>query len=151
MSASSASRLVRWRERGTNVLCGRQEHSSGSGLTPKNLRAPSTMSAQRALSTCTIALHHGESGKTSMRVLDLYDRHAPRRERYVNVLCGRREHSGGGGPTPKKGIEHRERNKSASRLVRSPCQMARAVQTSYVDGESTQRRRSDAKEGHRVP
>jgi len=27
-----------------------------------------------------------------------------------NVLCGRREHGGGGGLTPKKGIKHRERN-----------------------------------------
>ena len=136
------------------------------------------MIAQRAhLATCTFTLHDGESG--------------------INVLCRRREHSDGGGPTPKKGIEHRERTKRASRLERSPCQMARAVQTSYVDGESrqsgggptpkkgiehrertkgasrlerspctmaraaaqtsyvdgesTQRRRSDAKEGHRVP
>ena len=36
-----------------------------------------------------IALHDGESG--------------------TSVLCGRREHSDGGGPTPKKGTENRER------------------------------------------
>jgi hypothetical protein len=49
-----------------------------------------------------------------------------------------RAHGGGGGPTPKKGIEYLERTTSASRLVRSPCTMARAAeQTSYVDGEST--------------
>jgi hypothetical protein len=45
----------------------------------------------------------------------------------INVLFGRREHSSGGGLTPKKGIEHRERNKSASRLEQSLCTMARAV------------------------
>ena len=28
----------------------------------------------------------------------------------VNVSCGQREHGGGGGLTPKKGIKHRERN-----------------------------------------
>jgi hypothetical protein len=62
-------------------------------------------------------LHDGESG--------------------IDVQCGRREHSSGGGLTPKKGIEHRERNKSASQLEQLPCTMARAVLTSNVDGEST--------------
>jgi hypothetical protein len=32
----------------------------------------------------------------------------------VNVSCGRREHGGGGGLTPKKGIKHRERNGRSS-------------------------------------
>ena len=41
------------------------------------------------MSTRTIALHDGESG--------------------INVLCGRREHSSGGGLTLKKGIEYHER------------------------------------------
>ena len=51
-----------------------------------------------------IALHDGESG--------------------TNVLCGRREHSDGGGPTPKEDIENHEHTTSASRLERSPCTMA---------------------------
>jgi hypothetical protein len=46
-------------------------------------------------------------------------------------------HSSGGGLTQKKGIEHRERKKSASRLEQSLCTMARAALTSNVDGEST--------------
>ena len=41
-----------------------------------------------------IALHDGESG--------------------TNVLCGQREHSDGGGPMLKKGIEHRERKQRVS-------------------------------------
>jgi len=55
----------------------------------------------------------------------------------INVLCGRRERRSGGGLTPKKGIENRERTTIASRLVRSPCTMARSVQTSYGDGEGS--------------
>jgi len=53
------------------------------------------------------------------------------------MWTARADHSGGGGPTPKKGIEYHERTTSASRRVRSPGTMARAKQTSYVDGEST--------------
>jgi hypothetical protein len=37
------------------------------------------------------------------------------RARYINVLCGRREHSSGGGLTLKKGIENLSA-KSVSRL-----------------------------------
>ena len=63
------------------------------------------MSAQQArLDLNDPALHDGESG--------------------INEQGARREHTDGGGPTPKKGIEHYERTTSASRLEQSPCTMA---------------------------
>jgi hypothetical protein len=69
------------------------------------------------VSTRTIALHDGESG--------------------INVLCGRREHSSGGGLTLKKGIEYHERIERVSTCTIALHDGESAVQTSDVDGEST--------------
>ena len=47
--------------------------------------------------------------------IDMFDRPLHDGERGIIVLCGRREHSsGGGGLTPMKGIEHRERKMRVS-------------------------------------
>ena len=79
--------------------------STATAAARRQRRASSTVSAQRArLDLNDPALHDCENG--------------------INVQCGRREHNDGGGPTPKKGIEHYERTTSASRLEQSPCTMA---------------------------
>jgi hypothetical protein len=91
MSAKSTSRL----ERSFCTMARAVETSyvdSESSATPGS-DAPKN--GIESVSTCTIALHNGESGR--------------------NVLCGRREHSsGGGGQCLKKGIEHRDSKQRVS-------------------------------------
>ena len=111
-------------ESGRNVLCGRRGHSGGG--VRRQRRASRTFSARRALRAR----------------LDLNDpalHNAQWQQRYKRPLwtARGRERRSGGGLTPKKGIENRERTTIASRLVRSPCTMARSVQTSYGDGEGS--------------
>ena len=125
MSASSASRLVRSprtpcsmaKAVQTSYGDGKSAATAGSDAKEGIENHELTTSASRLeRSRLNPALHDGESG--------------------MNVLWGRREHSDGGGPTPKRASRTMSAS-SASRLERSPCMMARAVQTSDVDGEST--------------
>jgi hypothetical protein len=85
-------------------------------------------------------LQRTTSAKSGSRLKRSRLAHAQWRQRYKRPLWTARAPQRrrlDSGLTPKKGIENHERTTIASRLVRSPCTMARSVQTSYGDGEGS--------------
>jgi hypothetical protein len=150
----------------------RDGESSVTAAFRRQRRASRTMSAQQArLDLNDPALHDGESGinvQCGRRDREHNDGSVPtpkkdienhghitsasRLERSPCTMAGRRELSDGGGPTPEKGIENHERTTSTSRLDRSRLARWRErYKCPMWTARAPQRRRPDAKEGHREP